>query len=85
MAIVADGKVVKTWALPIVGIFSTEPLAEVHKSFVEMNQALRDLGCTFKAPVLALSFVALNTIPAYGVTSKGLFDVEGQSFVDLLL
>jgi len=81
MTIARDRNVVHEWRLPVVGIFSTESLEVVREEFVEMNEQLRKLGCTFKAPVLALSFAALVTIPEYGLTSKGLYDVERDQFV----
>jgi adenine deaminase len=73
--------VVREWPLDVVGIFSTKPLEEVYEGFRAMNETLRELGCSMKAPVLALSFVALNTIPHYGLTSKGLYDVLEECFV----
>jgi adenine deaminase len=84
MAVVRRGEVVARWELPIVGIFSTQPLREARDSFVAMNEAIRSLGCSFRAPVLALSFVALPTIPSYGLTDLGLVDVATQRFVDVL-
>lgn len=85
MAVVRGGEVVARWELPIVGIFSREPLQEARDAFVSMNEAIQSLGCGFRAPVLALSFVALSTIPAYGLTDQGLIDVATQEFVDVVL
>jgi adenine deaminase len=47
-----------------------------------MNGALRTLGCSFKAPVLACTFSGLITIPAYGLSERGLYDVDAGVFVD---
>jgi adenine deaminase len=85
MAVVTRGEVVARWELPIVGVFGTEPLEVTQRSFVSMNDAIRSLGCPFRAPVLALSFVALSTIPAYGLTDMGLIDVATQRFVDVIV
>jgi adenine deaminase len=84
MAVVRDGEVIARWELPIVGIFSTAPLRSARDSFVAMNDAIRSLGCPFRAPVLALSFVALPTIPSYGLTDLGLVDVATQAMVDVV-
>ena len=84
MAVVRDGEVLAQWGLPIVGIFSTEPLRAARESFVTINKAIRSLGCPFRAPVLALSFVALPTIPSYGLTDMGLIDVATQRFVEVV-
>jgi adenine deaminase len=85
MAVVRGGQVVARWELPIVGIFTTQPLAAARDSFVALNDAIRSLGCSLTAPILALSFVALPTIPALGLTDRGLIDVASQSFVDVVL
>jgi adenine deaminase len=85
MAVVRRGEVVARWELPIVGIFSRQPLHEARDAFVAMNKAIRSLGCDFRAPILALSFVALSTIPAYGLTDLGLIDVATQQVVDVVV
>jgi adenine deaminase len=43
------------------------------------------MGCTFSSPILGLSFVALTTIPGYGMTEWGLYDVEKEKFVDSVI
>ena len=67
------------------GIFSRQPLRETRDAFVSMNEAIQSIGCGFRAPILALSFVALSTIPAYGLTDYGLIDVATQEFVDVVV
>jgi adenine deaminase len=81
MTVARGGSILHEWRLPIVGTFSNQPLGVIKDEFVDMNEQLKRLGCTFKAPVLALSFAALVTIPDYGLTSKGLYDVERGEFV----
>jgi adenine deaminase len=49
-----------------------------------VNEALWAIGCKFSSPVLGLSFVALTTIPNYGMTESGLYDVEEQRFVPVV-
>lgn len=85
MAVVSRGDVIARWELPIVGIFSRRPVQETRNDFVAMNEAIKSLGCSFRAPILALSFVALPTIPAYGLTDLGLIDVATQRFVDVVV
>ena len=85
MAVVRRGEVIARWELPIVGIFSSQPLREARDSFVTINEAIRSLGCSFRAPVLALSFVALPTIPSYGLTDLGLIDVATQQIVSVVI
>jgi adenine deaminase len=85
IAVVSGGDVLARWHLPMAMVFSTAPLSVVSEQFRAINQAIRDLGCDFKAPVLALTFTPLVTIPAYGLSSRGLFDVAAGAFVSPLL
>jgi adenine deaminase len=85
IAVVRGGEVISKWALPIVGLFDDRGLAEAERSFTEINESLRRIGCPLASPVLSLSFVALPTIPAYGLTDKGLIDVASQRFVDVVI
>jgi adenine deaminase len=85
IVVVAGGAVSARWHLPMAMVFSTAPLSVVSEEFRAINQAIRDLGCDFKAPVLALTFTPLVTIPAYGLSSRGLFDVARGEFVSPLL
>ena len=81
MTVVRGGAVVRDWRLETVGVFSDEPLDVVRRDFEAANEAIRALGCQMKSPVLALSFAGLPTIPAYGLSAKGLYDVLGGRFV----
>ena len=83
--VVVDGENVEQWELSLVGIYTAAPFAEAQREFLRINQAIRNLGCPLKAPVLALSFVALQTIPTYGLSDKGLFDARIQGFVSPIL
>jgi adenine deaminase len=76
---------VATWRLPVVGVMGDEPLDEVRKAFDQTNEALRSIGCELSSPILSLSFIALPTIPAYGLSDRGLFDVQAQRFVDIIV
>jgi adenine deaminase len=70
--------------LPLVGVFSTQTVERTQADLLKANQALKAIGCSFSSPVLGLSFVALTTIPYYGMTEKGLYDVEKEQFVDVV-
>jgi len=83
IAVVGPEGVLAHWALPVVGVISDQPLERAEPAFSEVNRALAAIGCRLGGPVLSLSFVALPTIPAYGLTDKGLFDVDGQRFVEV--
>lgn len=85
IVVVRDGEVIARWSLPIVGVIGDQRLEEAQPAFDEVNNAIKSLGCKLSSPVLALSFVALPTIPAYGLTDRGLYDVEADSFVETVL
>lgn len=80
-----DGEVLHTWALPLVGIFSDESAEQVRQDFNRTNEAIRSIGCELASPLLALSFVSLATIPHLGMTHAGLYDVNEQAYLDVLV
>lgn len=85
IAVVQDGRVVARWPLELVGVFTTAPLEDVGRDFQAMNRAIRDLGCEMAAPVLALSFAALPTIPSLGMTTDGLYHVERREYLSVII
>jgi adenine deaminase len=85
MAVVQGDRVVKTVALPVGGVLSSGALAGTAEEMREMEEAIRGLGNTFDSPILSIAFCALPTIPAYGLTDFGLYDVAGEQFVDVVV
>jgi adenine deaminase len=81
VVVVARGRTVATWSLPIIGVFSSGSIGQATSGLRRVNDALRDIGCAFSSPVLSLAFIALTTIPEYGLTNRGLYDVTAQRFV----
>jgi adenine deaminase len=63
-------------ALPIAGLMSERPAAEVVAGLDELHRVVRALGCTLAAPFMTLSFLALSVIPELKITDRGLVDVE---------
>jgi adenine deaminase len=85
VVVISGSQPLKTWPLPLVGIFSTEPFEQARADLGDTNGALQHIGCAFSSPILGLSFVALTTIPEYGITEKGLFDVDSRSFLPVVV
>jgi adenine deaminase len=83
LAAVRDGAVLSALALPVAGLMSDRPLAEVASGWRKMREASRALGCSPGEPFMALSFLALPVIPALKITDRGLVDVNRFSFVPL--
>jgi adenine deaminase len=77
-----DGKVVAEVALPLVGLMSDRPAAEVAAQIHELNRAAADaLGVTLEEPFMQLSFLALSVIPELRLTDGGLVDVDEFAYV----
>ncbi len=82
-AVVEGDRVMASLALPIAGIISPRPLAEVRRAVIALNSAARRLGSPLRDPFMTLSFLALPPIPALKITDRGLVDVENFRIVPL--
>src|SRR5258708_1303690 len=79
-----DGcRVVAQCPLPVAGLFSLAPLADVIAQTRECNDAAHALGWSGATPFLTLSFLGLSVIPALKITDQGLVDVERFELVPL--
>jgi len=82
--VVADGRaVLAELPLPVAGLLSDRPLAEVLEASRAINAAARALGVTLPAPFQTLAFLALSVIPALKITDRGLVDVDRRAVVPL--
>jgi adenine deaminase len=82
--VVVDGaRVLAELPLPVAGILSDAPLADVVAASEAVVAAARDLGCEVEAPFQSLAFLALSVIPALKITDRGLVDVERFELVPL--
>jgi adenine deaminase len=69
--------------LPVAGLLSDAPLADVVAQSRACNEAATALGCTVATPFLTLSFLALSVIPKLKITDQGLVDVDRFEIVPL--
>jgi adenine deaminase len=69
--------------LPVAGLLSDAPLAEVVDRSRACNEAAAALGCKVATPFLTLSFLALSVIPKLKITDNGLVDVDRFEIVPL--
>jgi adenine deaminase len=80
---VANGRVRARLGLPIAGLVSDRPLAEVIKGIEDLNVAARALGCELAAPFMTLSFLSLSPIPELKLTDQGLIDAVKMQRTEL--
>jgi adenine deaminase len=80
---VANGKVQARLGLPIAGLVSDRPLAEVIKGIGDLNVAARAMGCELAAPFMTLSFLSLSPIPELKLTDQGLIDAVKMQRTEL--
>ena len=85
LAVAAGGRVIAKLPLPIAGLMSDRPIAEVAAAYDALVLAARELGSPLKDPFMAMSFMALEVIPALKLTDRGLVDVEQFRIVDLFV
>jgi len=69
--------------LPIAGIISNQSYDWVADRYVELNEKVKELGTSLKAPFMTLSFMGLTVIPKIKLSDMGLFDSERFRFIDV--
>ena len=78
MVAVEDGETKALVELPIAGLISDRPVAEVAEQVERLDRAYADLGTTIEFPFMMVSFLSLGVIPALRLTNRGL--VDGREF-----
>lgn len=76
LAVVRGGAVVAALPLPVAGLMSQEPIEVIRAGLDSVVSAARGLGSPLHDPFMAMSFLALEVIPALKLTDQGLVDVE---------
>jgi adenine deaminase len=71
LAVVDRGRAVAELPLPVAGILSDRPLAEVAAAYAGVEAAARALGSDLDSPFGMLAFLALSVIPEARVTDRG--------------
>jgi adenine deaminase len=85
IAVAHGGRAVDDLPLPVAGLMSDRPLAEVAAALRRLEARLRDLGVGLESPFMALSFLALSVIPRLKITDRGLIDVDRFEVVSPVL
>ena len=82
LVVVLDEEILAELPLPLAGLLSDRPVADVAAALEGLQQAARKLGSTLEDPFAPLSFLALSVIPKLRLTDHGLLDVERCSLID---
>jgi adenine deaminase len=83
VVVVEDRGVRAELALPIAGLISQAPLADVVAASRGCIEAAAKLGCTLPSPFQTMAFLALSVIPSLKITDHGLVDVDRFELVPL--
>ncbi|MDB5295356.1 MAG: ade, partial [Phycisphaerales bacterium] len=83
LAVAVGERVIARLPLPVGGLMSDRPLAEVAAAYAEVVAAAKALGSPLADPFMAMSFMALEVIPSLKLTDHGLVDVDKFEVVDL--
>jgi adenine deaminase len=82
-AVVVDGEVRASVPLPLGGLISPLPAAELVQQLHTFDAIAAALGCKLEHPCMTLSFLSLSVIPALKLTDQGLVDVETFTLLPL--
>jgi adenine deaminase len=83
VVVVEDRGVRAELALPVAGLISEAPLAEVVSASRGCIDAAAKLGCALPSPFQTMAFLALSVIPSLKITDRGLVDVDRFELVPL--
>lgn len=85
LAVAVGERVLARLPLPVGGLMTDRPVAEAATGYAAVVAAARELGSSLADPFMAMSFMALEVIPALKLTDLGLVDVEQFKIVELFV
>ena len=85
LAVAVGEQALATVPLPVAGLMSDQPVETVRFQMDNLTRAARSLGTSLPDPLMTLSFLPLEVIPALKLTDQGLVDVERFAFVSLFV
>jgi adenine deaminase len=83
VAVWQDGQEIALIELPIAGLMSDSPAAEVAAKADQMIKAMKDCGCKLNNAYMQHSLLALVVIPELRISDLGLVDVNTFELTDL--
>lgn len=85
LAVASGETVLAKLPLSVAGLMSDRPIREVRQTMDTLLDAAHELGSPLHDPFMAMSFMALEVIPALKLTDIGLVDVEQFKAVELFV
>jgi adenine deaminase len=82
---VCSGGKCSTLNLHVAGLMCTKSVLDVKRAVDSLHERARALGCDLESPFMTMSFLSLLVIPKLKLGDKGLFDVDGFRFVDVMV
>jgi len=83
LAIALEGKIVADLALPIAGLMSDRPAAEIDERLELMKDILKDFGISPDIDAfMTLAFISLPVIPVLRINTFGIIDVVENKIVE---
>lgn len=74
--VVSNGKVEASIPLPIAGILSEKPIAELAEEVEQVQSSLQRLGIGHPNPMMSIATITLPVSPKLKITDRGLISVE---------
>ncbi len=85
IAVTTEDAVIAQLPLPLAGLMTDAPIAEVRDQYRQLQDASRELGGQMYDPFMAMSFMGLEVVPKLKITDLGLVDVDQFDLVPLLV
>lgn len=82
--VVNQGELVATCPLPIGGILSAAPLAELGQNLKDVRQGMVDLGYRNGNEIMSFSTLSLPVSPEIKITDKGMMATKSQELIPLI-
>jgi adenine deaminase len=81
LVVTQDGAIVDQLPLPIGGLMSSLPIADVAQTLERLDQLVASMGVQVAHPWGFLSFLALSVVPKLKITDLGVLDVDAWQIV----
>jgi len=80
-----ESDTLETLPLPVAGLVSDAPLAEISRQFRAVESLATGLGLDLDSGLMTLSSLPLEVIPELRMTNNGLVDVTRMAYTDVVL